>query len=93
MASLIHKLYHGELHPEEWNDDDSVRSEVLNDAFARNRERLMEALEGNAKAWLEELLQVHDELLGDAAYEEFHKGFVRGGQIVLEICDVNGARN
>ena len=86
MASIIRALYRGELHPEERGDNDSVRSEVLYDGFGQSRERLSKALEGKPKEWLEELLQTHDALLSDAAYDGFRQGFVLGAHIVMEVC-------
>ena len=86
MGSIIKAIYKGELHPEECSDNSSVRSEVLNDGFARSRERLIEALDGEEREWLTELLQTHDALLSDAAYDGFCKGFTLGGRIVMEIC-------
>lgn len=85
MNSIISALYHGELRPEEQDVPCSARMDILKESFAINRERLLRQLELEPKEWLEELLQIHDDILNDTAFGNFYMGFVLGGRIVMEI--------
>lgn len=42
-------------------------------------------LDGKAKEYLLELVNIHDELIGTMTYESFREGFTLGARLIMEV--------
>ena len=85
MNSILSDLYHGELRPNEryYPDDSDVG--ILLDSFRQDEKWLTEMLDGKAKEYLLELINIHDELIGAMTYDSFREGFTLGARLVMEV--------
>ena len=83
MNDIISDLYYGNIQPNVRACKEEAR---LNEVFSESEEWLTEHLEGKAKTTLLNLLNAHSELDGIVSYENFHRGFVLGAKIIMEIC-------
>ena len=84
MNSILSDLYHGELHPNERYYPDNSDVGILLDSFRQDEKWLTEMLDGKAKEYLLELINIHDELIGAMTYDSFREGFTLGARLVME---------
>ena len=85
MNSILSDLYHGELHPNERYYPDNSDVGILLDSFRQDEKWLTEMLDGKAKEYLLDLVNIHDELVGAMTYDSFREGFVLGARIIMEV--------
>ena len=85
MNSILSDLYHGELRPNERSYPDDSDVGILLESFRQNEKWLAELLDGKAKEYLLELINIHDELIGTMTYDSFREGFVLGARLIMEV--------
>ena len=85
MASMISQLYHDELRLNERDYPEDSRAAILLDSFKEDEDWLKKMLDGKAKEYLLELVNIHDELDGLARYESFRDGFILGTRLIMEV--------
>ena len=85
MSSILSDLYHDELHPNEHDYPESSHISILLESFREDEEWLAQMLDGKAKEYLLELVNIHDELIGAMTYDSFRKGFVLGARLIMEV--------
>ena len=85
MNSILSDLYHGELYLNERDYPEDSRTGILLESFREDEEWLAQMLDGKAKEYLLELINIHDELIGAMTYDSFREGFVLGARIVMEV--------
>lgn len=85
MNSILSDLYHGELRPNERDYPEDSRAAVLLESFQEDEAWLSKMLDGKAKEYLLELVNIHDELVGTMTYESFREGFTLGAQLIMEV--------
>ena len=85
MNSILSDLYHGELHPNERYYPDNSDVGILLDSFRQDEKWFTEMLDGKAKEYLLDLVNIHDELVGAMTYDSFREGFVLGARIIMEV--------
>ena len=86
MASMISRLYHDELHLSEREYPEDSRAFILLDSFKEDEEWLKKMLDGKAREYLLELINIHDELDGLVSYESFRDGFILGARLMMEVA-------
>jgi len=85
MNSILSDLYHGELYLNERDYPEDSRTGILLESFREDEEWLAQMLDGKAKEYLLELVNIHDELIGAMTYDSFRNGFVLGARLIMEI--------
>ncbi len=85
MNSILSDLYHGELYLNERDYPEDSRTGILLESFREDEEWLAQMLDGKAKEYLLELINIHDELVGTMTYESFREGFTLGAQLIMEV--------
>ena len=86
MASMISQLYHDELRLSEREYPEDSRAAILLDSFKEDEEWLKKMLDGKAREYLLELINIHDELDGLTNYESFRDGFIPGVRRMMEVA-------
>ena len=84
MNSILSDLYHGELNLNEHDYPEDSRTGILLESFCEDEEWLAQMLDGKAKEYLLELVNIHDELVGTMTYESFREGFTLGARLIME---------
>ena len=85
MASMISQLYHDELRLSERDYPEDSRAAILLDSFKEDEDWLKKMLDGKAKEYLLELVNIHDELDRLARYESLRDGFILGARLMMEV--------
>ena len=85
MNNILSDLYHGELRPNERSYPSDSDVGILLDSFRQDEKWLTEMLDGKAKEYLLDLVNIHDELVGAMTYDSFREGFVLGARIIMEV--------
>jgi len=85
MNSILSDLYHGELYLNERDYPEDSRTGILLESFREDEEWLAQMLDGKAKEYLLELVNIHDELIGAMTYDSFRNGFVLGARLIMEV--------
>lgn len=85
MNSILSDLYHGELYLNERDYPEDSRTGILLESFREDEEWLAQMLDGKAKEYLLELVNIHDELVGTMTYDSFRNGFVLGARLIMEV--------
>ena len=85
MASIISQLYHDELRLSEREYPEDSRAAILLDSFKEDEDWLKKMLDGKAREYLLELINIHDELDGLVSYESFRDGFILGTRLMMEV--------
>ena len=86
MNSILSDLYHGELYLNERDYPEDSRTGILLESFREDEEWLAQMLDGKAKEYLLELVNIHDELIGAMTYDSFRNGFVLGARLIMEVA-------
>ena len=84
MQSIISKLFFGEprLNGQDYSCD--PRFEFLDQSFRQDETWLNGMVEGRAKEYLRELIEIHDKLITTAAETSFCEGFALGASLMME---------
>ena len=85
MNSILSDLYHGELYLNERDYPEDSRTGILLESFREDEEWLAQMLDGKAKEYLLELVNIHDELIGAMTYDSFRNGFVLGARLIMVV--------
>lgn len=85
MNSILSDLYHGELYLNERDYPEDSRTGILLESFREDEEWLAQMLDGKAKEYLLELVNIHDELIDAMTYDSFRNGFVLGARLIMEV--------
>lgn len=85
-SDVIKDLYAGNLWPNETSSRDNPNYVKAMEGFCKSEDWLTENLTGESKKHLLHLINCHNSLIGETAFENFRLGVRLGAILMLDIC-------